>query len=186
VQDQNPNYERIRQQADQAYDRHDQNWKNLAQQLFQMKNPVNGEPYAIDFHGLRVREALYILELEIDSRSGRQQIIHAIVGQGEHSINHVPRIKPAVEEYCDKRGLRHELEHNKGRILIHLQPGQQIEMGGYGGQQQPQYQQPQGGYPGYQQQTPQQQQQESDGGCLTIILHFLKSLLSSNNSNNRR
>jgi DNA-nicking Smr family endonuclease len=139
------------------------------------------EPGTVDLHGQSVQQAMGILQNEIaKAQANHQSSLQVIVGKGNHSVNHIAHIKPAVEEYCQKSGYRWELEHNEGRIRIYFPEG-------YAPPHQPQYQQPQGGYqqpqagPGYQQQP----QQDSDGGCLKILMECLKSLLSSN-SNNRR
>ena len=100
-----------------------------------------------------------------------------IVGKGIHSVNHVQKIKPKVEQICQELGLQYATEENAGRIYINLtgSPAQipqhyQQNTGAYPqhhGQQhhgqhqshqpsQQQYQQ--GPYSGQQQQGQQQQQ----------------------------
>jgi len=89
----------------------------------------------------------------------------SIVGRGNHSANHVQKLKPRVERVCQELGLRYTTEENAGRLYIDLTGGQTQtpqrygQTGGYQQQQQQyggqQYQQG-GGYPG-QQQPPQQQ-----------------------------
>ena len=84
------------------------------------------------------------------------------MGKGNHSANHIQKIKPRVEQVCQELGLQYTTEDNAGRMYINLQGGpatmppassyqQGGQQGGYhqgpqGGQQ---YQQ--GGYPGQQQ-----------------------------------
>ena len=51
---------------------------------------------------------------------------NSIVGKGKHSKNNVPKIKPAVEEYCQSRGLEFSEggtkgRPNPGRLYIRLQ-----------------------------------------------------------------
>jgi hypothetical protein len=85
----------------------------------------------------------------------------SIVGKGNHSVNHVQKIKPRVEQICQQLGLQYSTEANAGRMYINLQGGpanmppqqswggnqqQGQHQGGYQGQHQ------QGGYPGGQQQ----------------------------------
>lgn len=100
---------------------------------------------------------------------------HRIVGKGNHSRDHIQKIKPKVEEICRELGLQYATEHNEGRMYINLQGGPaqmpaypqppQNQGGGYqnngnqGYQNQGSYNQNQGGYPGQQQGYQQQQQQ---------------------------
>ena len=95
----------------------------------------------------------------------------SIVGKGNHSPNHIQKIKPRVELVCRELGLQYATEANAGRIYINLQGGQAVmpdhlkahNGGGYhpdyhhGPQQGQQHYQD-----GYQQQ--QQQQQYHGGG----------------------
>lgn len=109
----------------------------------------------------------------------------SIVGKGNHSPNHVQKIKPKVEQICQELGLQYASEPNAGRMYINLQGGpavvpQHLQGGGYGqnyGGGKP-YQQHHGGqgqhggqqqgYGGQQQQQPYQQPQmgyqQSQGG----------------------
>jgi hypothetical protein len=109
---------------------------------------------------------------------------HSIVGKGNHSVNHIQKIKPRVEQVCQELGLQYATEENAGRMYINLQGGPatmppqnaytpgaqhggfhnqpQQQQGGY--QNQPQSQQggyQQGGYGGQQQQ---QQGYEQNNG----------------------
>lgn len=97
---------------------------------------------------------------------------YSIVGKGNHSVNHIQKIKPRVEQVCQELGLQYATEENAGRMYINLQggpatmpPANSYQPGGqHGGfHNQPQGQQhhgqgghqnqhQQGGYPGQQQQ----------------------------------
>jgi hypothetical protein len=111
--------------------------------------------------------------------------VDSIVGKGNHSVNHIQKIKPRVEQVCQELGLQYATEENAGRMYINLQGGPATmppmnQQGGnhggfHGGQQQGGYQQAhhgghqQGGYQqgGYQQGGQQQgyqggQQQNND------------------------
>ena len=83
------------------------------------------------------------------------------MGKGNHSVDHIQKIKPRVEQVCQELGLQYSTEANAGRMYINLQGGpatmpplnsdhQGCQQGGFyqgpqqGGQQQ-------GGYPGQQQ-----------------------------------
>ena len=134
----------------------------------------------IDLHGLFVEEAERVLEERIRSdQAAGQTHLHAIVGKGNHSVGHVQKIKPKVEELCRELGLKYRTEENAGRIYINLQggeplgPDEQHYGGGQGGgyqQQQPHYggggQQHHGGqqYGGQQQQQQHHQQQQQQPG----------------------
>jgi hypothetical protein len=97
----------------------------------------------IDLHGLYVEEAEDVLEERIKSARQRGEThLHVIVGKGNHSTNHVQKIKPRVEQVCRELGLQYKTEANEGRMYVNLQGGDVGHMPpppqGYGG----------GGYPG--------------------------------------
>ena len=116
----------------------------------QNNNTSQVKPDEIDLHGQRVEEMVSILDRELlERRQKGMTYVHVIVGKGIHSQDHIPKIKPAVEELCSQRGYQWRLEENDGRIYVELPPLQQQtpppEPGyGYGGQQQQA-----GGYQGY-------------------------------------
>ena len=102
-------------------------------------------------------------------------MLSSIVGKGNHSANHIQKIKPAVENICRELGLNYHTEQNEGRIYVDLTGGQaqppqnwaQPQPHQYNQQQygQPQYETayPMGGQPSYnawQQQGQQQQYQQ--------------------------
>jgi len=47
----------------------------------------------------------------------------SIVGKGNHSPNHIQKIKPKVEALCRELHLQEHTEPNAGRIYINLQGG---------------------------------------------------------------
>lgn len=95
------------------------------------------------------------------------------MGKGNHSVNHIQKIKPQVEQVCQELHLQYATEENEGRMYInltggpanmpsqqggahHQQHGPQYPSGpypqqGYPGQPSQGQQYPQGGYPGQQQ-----------------------------------
>ncbi|KAF1918475.1 hypothetical protein BDU57DRAFT_586870 [Ampelomyces quisqualis] len=103
---------------------------------------VDGD--TIDLHGLFVEEAEDVLEERIKaSRQRGETHLHVIVGKGNHSTNHVQKIKPRVEQVCRDLGLQYRTEENEGRIFVNLQGGSVDHMppppsapgyGGYPGQ----------------------------------------------------
>ncbi|KUI59193.1 hypothetical protein VP1G_06480 [Cytospora mali] len=97
----------------------------------------------IDLHGQFVEEAEDILEARIrDAQARGQTHLHVIVGKGNHSANHVQKIKPRVEQVCRELGLQYRTEENEGRMYVNLQGNDISEMpplpsgpsgNGYGG-----------------------------------------------------
>lgn len=139
----------------------DQYNKQASDYIFRENNAPGRVPEdTIDLHGQFVEEAEDILEQRIRyAQQHGQAHLHVIVGKGNHSTNHIQKIKPRVEQVCQELGLQYATEENAGRMYINLQggpatmppaspyqPGQQHD----GFHNQPQ----QGGY-----QQPQQQQQ---------------------------
>jgi hypothetical protein len=109
------------------------------------------------------------------------------VGKGNHSVNHIQKIKPRVEQICQELGLQYATEANEGRIYVNLTGGPatmppQYQQGGghhqphhaqqhhgqetYGGQQQ---------YGGNQQQTQVMEMEETVKKALPAIFRLLKS-----------
>ncbi|PYH98595.1 DUF1771-domain-containing protein [Aspergillus ellipticus CBS 707.79] len=153
------------------------------------ENNANGRVAAdtIDLHGQFVEEAEEILEERIKyAKTHGQNHLHVIVGKGNHSANHIQKIKPRVEQVCRELGLQYSTEENAGRIYVNLTggsadmpPAPEHPSGGYAqppqqypGQQQhhvqpahkpyhnPHHQQQQQQQPQQQYQQPQQQQQQ--------------------------
>ena len=122
----------------------------------------------IDLHGQFVEEAENILEERIRyAKSTGQTHLHVIVGKGNHSAAHIQKIKPRVEQICQREGLQYHTEPNEGRIYINLTGGPVTDMPpiGQGYPQQPaQYGGGQQGYPEGQQQQQYGGQQEYHGG----------------------
>ncbi|KAI9823759.1 MAG: hypothetical protein M1832_002316 [Thelocarpon impressellum] len=95
----------------------------------------------IDLHGQFVEEAEDILEARIKTAQRQGQMhLHVIVGRGNHSENHVQKIKPRVEQVCRELGLQYTTEANAGRIYVNLSggaanmpPHQEHHGGGSGG-----------------------------------------------------
>jgi hypothetical protein len=79
----------------------------------------------IDLHGLFVEEAEDVLEERIRTATQQGQThLHVIVGKGNHSRNHVQKIKPRVEQVCRELGLQYRTEENEGRMYVNLQGGE--------------------------------------------------------------
>lgn len=77
------------------------------------------------------------------------------MGKGNHSVNHIQKIKPRVEQVCQELGLQYTTEQNEGRMYINLQGGPAVmppsQGHGGGGQQNAGYQGGQQQHGGYQQ-----------------------------------
>ncbi|EGC33217.1 hypothetical protein DICPUDRAFT_92452 [Dictyostelium purpureum] len=103
------------------YDEYHKEANRLASnQIFMDCNSRSGDTLRIDLHGLHVGEALDMVQRAIEihasgeySGNNRPQILSIITGQGNHSVNRVARIKPAVVaflkeckiKYVDKQGV---------------------------------------------------------------------------------
>ncbi|TVY88529.1 Smr domain-containing protein, partial [Lachnellula willkommii] len=117
----------------------------------------------IDLHGQFVEEAENIVEQRIRyAQQNGQSHLHVIVGKGNHSRDHVQKIKPKVEQVCRELGLQFATEENAGRMYINLQGGPAVMPPAHSYQQGGQQQQHHGGNQqhngGYQQGHGQQQQ----------------------------
>ena len=131
--------------------------KQASEFIFRENNAVGkvaGD--TIDLHGQYVEEAEAILEQRIRyARDHGQSHLHVIVGKGNHSPDHIQKIKPRVEQICQELGLRYETEHNEGRMYIDLT--------GSGGHQQQQQQHQQQQFPAYDYQQHHQPQHQDYG-----------------------
>jgi len=126
------------------------------------ENNANGRvpPDAIDLHGQYVEEAEDILEQRIKyAREHGQTHLHVIVGKGNHSVSHIQKLKPRVEQVCREMGLQYTTEENSGRIYVNLTGGPAVPPPEHhDGYSPPHHQQQQHG--GYSQPSPQQPQQD--------------------------
>ncbi|KAJ5351375.1 hypothetical protein N7452_000349 [Penicillium brevicompactum] len=183
-----------------AHGRKMEEYNKQASEFIFRENNSNGRVAAdtIDLHGQFVEEAEEILEERIKyAKSHGQNHLHnfgtgarplcaylnwadidssrSIVGKGNHSANHIQKIKPRVEQVCQELGLQYATEDNAGRIYVNLTGGEAVMPpssghhapqqghGGYPGQQQ--------GYQGHQGQHQGQQQQPDE------IEEFAKKML---------
>ncbi|KAL4895894.1 hypothetical protein BDV59DRAFT_199869 [Aspergillus ambiguus] len=150
-----------------AHGRKMEEYNKQASEFIFRENNANGrvDPDTIDLHGQFVEEAEEILEERIKyAKAHGQNHLHVIVGKGNHSANHVQKIKPRVEQVCRELGLQYATEENAGRIYVNLTggPADMAAVGGSGHHVQSHHQ-----YPGHQQQHTQphhqqQQQQQQD------------------------
>jgi Smr domain len=133
--------------------------KQASDFIFRENNAEGRVPSdTIDLHGQFVEEAEDILEQRIKyAQSTGQTHLHVIVGRGNHSPQHIQKIKPRVEKVCQELGLQYQTEPNEGRIYVNLTGGPaNAPPSTYGGGTQygpaQQNHGPQAGYPGGQQQ----------------------------------
>ena len=96
--------------------------RKAAEYVFRENNEDSG-PDEIDLHGLYVKEAEWILQRRIYyAVQTNQSHLNVIVGKGLHSSNGVAKIKPAVDDLCDKVGLNHYIDQkNTGVLVIDLE-----------------------------------------------------------------
>merc|ERR1711964_83124 len=103
----------------------DQFNKQASDYIFRENNAPGRVPAdTIDLHGQFVEEAEDILEQRIRyAQQNGQTHLHVIVGKGNHSANHVQKIKPRVEQVCRELGLQYATEENAGRMYVNLAGG---------------------------------------------------------------
>ncbi|KAK9591681.1 hypothetical protein V6Z96_003012 [Aspergillus fumigatus] len=99
--------------------------KQASEFIFRENNADGRVPAdTIDLHGQFAEEAEEILEQRIKyAKAHGQTHLHVIVGKGNHSANHVQKIKPRVEQVCRELGLQYATEENAGRIYVNLTGG---------------------------------------------------------------
>ncbi|CAG8908113.1 unnamed protein product [Penicillium egyptiacum] len=139
-----------------AHGRKMEEYNRQASEFIFRENNASGrvEADTIDLHGQFVEEAEEILEERIKyAKSHGQNHLHVIVGKGNHSANHIQKIKPRVEQVCRELGLQYATEDNAGRIYVNLTGGDAVMPPSAG-------QQGSSGYPGHQQGHPQGHQQQ--------------------------
>lgn len=97
--------------------------KQASEFIFRENNAVGKVASdTIDLHGQYVEEAEQIVEQRIRyAQQTGQNHLHVIVGKGNHSPDHIQKIKPKVEEICRELGLQYYTEQNEGRIYVNLQ-----------------------------------------------------------------
>ena len=130
---------------------------------------------------------LLVLYIEGYTKRKRTDKCDSIVGKGNHSVDHIQKIKPRVELVCQELGLQYVTEENAGRMYINLQGGPAVmppSQNGHGGHAEHQtgYQKPQQSYEqGYQApQPPQagyqsgQQQNNQDDEVVGLISTILR------------
>ena len=80
----------------------------------------------IDLHGLHVSEAIDRVEERLrQCQAQRAQQLVVIVGRGNHSKDHVQKIKPAMQRLVEEHRLRVDVgAPNEGCITIHFNQSQ--------------------------------------------------------------
>jgi DNA-nicking Smr family endonuclease len=171
-----------------AHGRKMDEYNKQASEFILRENNADGRVPAdtIDLHGQFVEEAEEILEQRIKyAKAHGQTHLHVIVGKGNHSTNHVQKIKPRVEQVCRELGLQYATEENAGRIYVNLTggPAEMPPFTGHGhghGQSYGHGQQPHQQYPGqqphHQQQQGGQQQDEIEQVVNAILPRVLRKL----------
>ncbi|KAK5629742.1 hypothetical protein RRF57_005457 [Xylaria bambusicola] len=168
--------------------------KKASDKIFKANNPEykEGSPLeVVDLHGQFVHEAVERVtdQIQTNQRHGLTHL-HIIVGKGIHSVGHVQKLKPAIEDLCRNMGLHYEAEENAGRIYVDLQgdhvpqmpplppkPASQHAGYGeqpYGGYQQNHYHDQQDYYPGQQHHGGQNQQEEQYDEIERLITKLFK------------
>lgn len=149
-------------------------YNRQASEFIFRENNASGrvEADTIDLHGQFVEEAEEILEERIKyAKSHGQNHLHVIVGKGNHSVNHIQKIKPRVEQVCRELGLQYATEENAGRIYVNLTGGEAVmppSTGHQGGSS---------GYPGHQQGHQQQHGQQQPDELEELAKKLLPKVL---------
>lgn len=109
-------HEKLDEVKDWQRKMHEANEK-AAEAIFDNRNKGKGDRY-LDFHGLRKKEAMSILEKKMAELKGKGGDVELIPGAGHHSEG-AAVLKPAVIDYLKQHGLKYE-EKNAGDLLVHL------------------------------------------------------------------
>ncbi|KAM0754360.1 DUF1771-domain-containing protein [Meredithblackwellia eburnea MCA 4105] len=77
---------------------------------------------SIDLHGLYVQESVDFTEKGIqNARRNNLSELRVIVGKGNHSANHVAKIKPAIEDLMRRENISANIDpNNTGVLIVHL------------------------------------------------------------------
>ncbi|KAF2669934.1 smr domain-containing protein [Microthyrium microscopicum] len=100
--------------------------KQASDYIFRANN-AHAKSDEIDLHGQYVEEAEDLVRKRIETEKSRHAThLHVIVGKGNHSVNHIQKIKPAVENICREMGLAYKTEANEGRMYVDLTGNQDM------------------------------------------------------------
>ncbi|KAJ7654822.1 hypothetical protein B0H17DRAFT_892812, partial [Mycena rosella] len=92
--------------------------KKASEMIFQEKNK-DRELNEIDLHGLYVKEAVLKVEEAILAAEGRgDPVVRFIVGQGLHTTDRVPRLKPAMMSYIHQMPREVEADPRNAGVLV--------------------------------------------------------------------
>ncbi|KAH9083569.1 hypothetical protein EDB83DRAFT_28342 [Lactarius deliciosus] len=92
--------------------------KQAAKIIFR-ENNKNRKDGMIDLHGLHVPEAVRLAKDQVESaRSSGDEPVRFIVGKGLHSNAGEAKIRPALEDLFNKRGVTHSLDPRNAGVLI--------------------------------------------------------------------
>jgi len=103
--------------------------KKAANLIFKLNNTDKNLPiHEIDLHGLFVEEAKNFAEERIKlCKEKKVDALIIIVGRGNHSIDNIPKIKPAIEQLVKSNGLESRMnEPNPGCITVLFKKGAQV------------------------------------------------------------
>jgi DNA-nicking Smr family endonuclease len=93
--------------------------KRAANITFKENNKNRKEGGKIDLHGLYVAEAVQFSKDQAQiARSRGDEVVRFIVGKGLHSDAGEAKIRPALEDHFNKRGLNHSLDPRNAGVLI--------------------------------------------------------------------
>ncbi|KAA8493267.1 Smr domain-containing protein [Porphyridium purpureum] len=129
--------ELLREQAWATHD--DELHKQAAAAIFEELNgAMNRGMYEMDLHSLLVHEALEFVEQRLDElakKPNKGNELQIITGRGNHSADGQAKIRPAVVELLDARGLKHDDARDAGSVFVTL--GDAVSGSGTGAPQVP-------------------------------------------------
>jgi DNA-nicking Smr family endonuclease len=115
--------DRLFNEANQAKARCEQADLEAGNKIFAIKNQGYGDEQ-MDLHGLTVEEAERFVNQRLDKVKSRLQnnntgfVLEIITGIGNHSTNHVAKIKPAIMDLLRDRGFQYSLDETGGIINV--------------------------------------------------------------------
>ena len=94
--------------AGHAADRRSKQFQERAAQMYYQRNNAGRGPAEVDLHGLRVQEAVVYAERAMEAAKQQHKLkkMVLVVGRGNHSQDHIPKVKPAIMQLIEKHNLR--------------------------------------------------------------------------------
>jgi len=87
----------------------------------EMESSLTNNPYLVDMHGLKVIEAIEVLNflLAIWEKNPHKPLT-IITGTGKHSAGKKPKLKPAISMHLNQKG--YKINEEEGQIIVQAPP----------------------------------------------------------------